>query len=255
MKRIRENIVINTIVFKELIDAGIRQWQTFQLVKSLGVSKIEIRREWIVDFPGEIKQMVLEAEKQKIQLLYSVPVDLFRKKSFDRSNVLSCLDEAERMQMKMVKFTIGDFDASNVEEIEALKASLQKRNMVVTVENDQTLLSGKVTVLKEFLDCCKEYEIPIYCTYDIGNWCWVNENPLSNTSQLGEYVKYIHLKDVIYENDEPVARSLDLGVVDWRTILKMLPQNVPLGIEYPCGPEPVEVLKSTIERIVNSKSR
>jgi len=247
----KENIVVNTIVFKDLIDAGIRQWQTFELVKSLGVSKIEIRREWIVDFPSEIKQMVLEAEKQKVQLLYSVPVDLFRKKCFDRSNVLSCLDEAERMQMKMVKFTIGDFDASNIEEIEALKASLQKRNMVVTVENDQTLLSGKVIVLKEFLDCCKEYEIPIYCTYDIGNWCWVNENPVSNTSQLGEYVKYIHLKDVIYENDEPVVRALDQGQVDWRVILKMLPQNVPLGIEYPCGPKPVEVLKGTIARIVD----
>lgn len=251
----REKIVINTIVFKDLIDAGIKQWQTFELVKSLGVSQVEIRREWIVDFPGEIKQMMLEAEKQKIQLLYSVPVDLFSKKCFDRSNVLSCLDEAERMQMKMLKFTIGDFDASNIEEIEALKASLQKRNMVVTVENDQTLLSGKVAVLKEFLDCCKEYEIPIYCTYDIGNWCWVNENPVSNTSQLGEYVKYIHLKDVIYKNDEPVARALDQGVVDWRAILKLLPKNVPLGIEYPCGSEPVKVLKDTIERIVNFKSQ
>lgn len=245
----RKNIVINTIVFKEMIDAGAKQWETFKLVNSLGISKIEIRREWIVDFQNEMEQMVVEANKYNLQLFYSVPVTLFSEKIFDSSKVLACLDEAEHMQMKMVKFTIGDFDASNLEEIKTLKTSLQNRNMVITVENDQTLQSGKVVALKEFLDCCKEYEVPIYCTYDIGNWCWVNENPVSNTSQLAEYVKYIHLKDVLYENKEPVVQFLGHGQVDWRTVLSMLPHNVPLGIEYPCGPRPLEVLHDAIEKL------
>jgi len=245
-----DNIVINTIVFKDMIDAGAKQWETFELVNSLGISKIEIRREWIVDFQKEMAQMVLEAKKQNIQLLYSVPVTLFSEKRFDGSKVLACLDEAERMQMKMVKFTIGDFDVSNLEEIKKLKASIQNRNMVITVENDQTFQNGTGAVLKEFLDCCKEYEVSIDCTYDIGNWCWVNENPVSNTSQLAEYVKYIHLKDVLYENKEPVVQFLGNGLVDWQTVLTMLPHNVPLGIEYPCGPRPLEVLKDVIAKLV-----
>jgi len=250
LKKMRENIVINTIVFKDLIDTGVKQWETFKLVKSLGVSKIEIRREWIVDFQKEIEIMALEAERQGIELLYSVPIPLFSEEHLDIGNVLPCLDEAERMKMKMVKFTIGDFDAANLDEIRELKGILQNRNMIVTVENDQTMQSGKLKVLKDFLACCKEYGVPMYCTYDIGNWYWVNENPFNNTSELAEYVKYIHLKDVSYENDEPVAQFLGMGIVDWQTILKLLPQNVPLGIEYPCGPKPLEVLTDAINKLI-----
>jgi sugar phosphate isomerase/epimerase len=252
LKQMRENIVINTIVFKDLIDTGVKQWETFELVKSLGVSNIEIRREWIVDFQREIEIMALEAERQTIELLYSVPISLFSEKHLNKNNVLTCLDEAERMKMKMVKFTIGDFDAANLDAIRELKAILRNRNMMVTVENDQTMQSGKLKVLKDFLACCKEHGVPMYCTYDIGNWCWVNENPVNNALNLAEYVRYIHLKDVSYENDKPVAQFLGKGIVDWQTILKLLPQNVPLGIEYPCGPEPLEVLKDAINKLINS---
>lgn len=67
--------------FKDLIDTGVKQWEIFKLVKSLGVSKIEIRREWIVDFQKEIEIMALEVERQGIELLYSVPIPLFSRSS------------------------------------------------------------------------------------------------------------------------------------------------------------------------------
>jgi sugar phosphate isomerase/epimerase len=248
----RENIVVNTIVFEDLINTGVKQWQLFESVKSLGVSKIEIRREWIADFQEETKKMVLEAKKHNMELLYSVPATLFIDKRLDTNKLLQYLDEAERMQVKMIKFVIGDFEAVNVEEIIRLKGILQNKHVTVTVENDQTVQNGKLKSLKSFLDCCKEHEVPIYCTYDIGNWYWVKENPVSNASQLADYVKYIHLKDAAYENDQPSVRALDDGQVDWRAVLKILPKNVPLGIEYPCGPKPLDVLKDTIEKLVDA---
>lgn len=247
----RENIVVNTIVFEDLIKAGVKQWQIFESVRSLGVSKIEIRREWITDFQEETKKMEIEAQKHKVELLYSVPASLFIKKRLDANKLLQYLDEAERMQVKMIKFVVGDFEAANVGDVIELKKILHNKNLIVTVENDQTVQNGKFKSLKLFLDCCKEHDVPIYCTYDIGNWYWVQENPVSNASHLAEYVKYIHLKDVAYENGQPSVRVLGDGQVDWRAVLKVLPPNVPLGIEYPCGPKPLNVLKDTIEKLAD----
>lgn len=249
MKQVTKNIVINTIAFKEMIDAGVQQWEIFPLVKLLGLSKIEIRREWIGDFKTEIDKMALESEKQSIELFYSVPVPLFSEKGLDKIEVLQCFAEAKRMQVKMIKFTVGNFCGISLAEVAELKSILQNSNMVVTVENDQTLQSGKLKVLKDFMSYCKKYDVPIYCTYDIGNWHWVDEEPVDNADQLAEYVKYIHLKDVAYKNNQPVARPLDEGQLDWRTILKLLPQRLPLGIEYPCGSKPLEVLKEAIEKL------
>lgn len=245
-----ENIVVNTIVFEDLIQAGAKQWEVFERVKSLGISKIEIRREWITDFQEEIPKMVLEAEKYKMELLYSIPATLFIEKRLAVDKLLEYLDEAQRMGIKMIKFTIGDFEAVNIEEVLRLKGILQNKQMVVTVENDQTMESGKVEGLTSFLDCCKEYDVPVYCTYDVGNWCWVNEDAVDNAPQLAEYVKYIHLKDVSYENDKPIAQCLDNGQVDWRAVLKILPPNIPVGIEYPCGAEPLAMLQDAIEKLV-----
>lgn len=248
-----ENIVVNTIAFEDLMTTGVKQWQLFESIKSLGVSKIEIRREWITDFQEEIKKMAMEAEKHNIELLYSVPAMLIVDRRIDTNRLLQYLDEAEQMQVKMIKFVIGDFEAVNVGDVIELKKILHNKKVIVTVENDQTVENGKLKSLKYFLDCCKEHKVPIYCTYDIGNWYWVQENPLSNASQLAEYVKYIHLKDVSYENDKPIARTLDNGQVDWRAVLKRLPHNTPLGIEYPCGAKPLDMLQEAIEKLVAVK--
>ena len=41
------------------------------------------------------------------------------------------------------------------------------------------------------------------------------------------------MKDVRYEKQKPQATSLDHGEIDWRKALQMLPQEVPVAIEYP----------------------
>ncbi|WP_378955196.1 sugar phosphate isomerase/epimerase family protein [Pelosinus sp. sgz500959] len=250
----RENIVVNTIVFEDLINSGVKQWQLFESVKSLGVSKIEIRREWIADFQEEIKKMTLEAQKHNIELLYSVPASLFVEKHLNKDRLLQYLDEADRMHVKMIKFVVGDFEVTNVRDVIELKKILHNKNLIVTVENDQTVQSGKFKSLKLFLDCCKEHDVPIYCTYDVGNWHWVQEDPASNAFHLAESVKYIHLKDVAHENGQPRVRVLDAGEMDWRTVVKILPPNIPLGIEHPCGTEPLKVLKEVIKKLADGNT-
>jgi len=245
------NIVVNTIVFNQLVTAGVKQWELFESVKSLGISKIEIRREWIVNFAEEMHKMKVEAANNNIELLYSVPAALFTDNRLDTTGLVQYLNEAKSIGAKMVKFTVGDFEPSNNEALAHLKGILQDRQVIVTVENDQTAANGKAAALKTFLDCCKKNDVPVYCTYDIGNWCWVNENPVANVPKLAEYTKYIHLKDVAYQNGEPIVQSLDNGEVDWRTVLKMLPQNVLLGIEFPCGDQPLAVLKDALDKLAD----
>jgi len=47
----------------------------------------------------------------------------------------------------------------------------------------------------------------------------------------------------------PQVRSLDGGHVNWRAVLSLLPKDVPVGIEFPCGEESEGLLLKTIEKI------
>ncbi len=55
MKIKREELIINTIAFKEELDRGVKQEDLLESVKNLGISRVEIRREFLRDIDIELK--------------------------------------------------------------------------------------------------------------------------------------------------------------------------------------------------------
>lgn len=242
-------IVVNTIVFAEQAAAGERQESFLAAIHSLGLSIVEIRREMFVDFSREMSSLVQTAAAYQMDLFYSVPEPLFRDGCFDQILVEKYLVEATALQVKLVKFNVGDFVGASEAEWVKLKETVSGRNFTVTVENDQTPQNGSMEPLARFMENCRRRAIPISFTYDVGNWAWNGEDPVENVGRFAEQVQYIHLKDACGTGENAVARALDEGELAWREVLAKLPKAPFWGIEYPGGTDPVNAIKRAVEKL------
>ena len=71
-----ETIVVNMLVFDELVKEGKRQLDFFEGLSQLAIKKIEIRRDYIKE-ESEFKDLNEAAKKYGFELLYSVPELLY----------------------------------------------------------------------------------------------------------------------------------------------------------------------------------
>ena len=77
-------------------------------------------------------------------------------------------------------------------------------------------------------------------TFDIGNWYWLGEDPQMAAPELFRFVEYVHVKAVRRLNGKLIAVALEESDGSWRQILKILPTEVPLGIDFPIRSEELE---------------
>jgi len=245
----RDLLVINTITFLHNIKNGELQETLISKINDLDVKNVEIRREMIKNFDRELKEIRRVSEKYNMKVLYSTPESLYVMGKFDKKGVSRYIDEAEQMGAKMIKLILGDYSGISSEDEVALKEILGKHDITLMVENDQSKAGGTLQRLLPFLNLCKEKEIKIFSTFDIGNWLWTGEDPLVNAMELEEFTKYIHLKDIIIENSVPNTTYLNEGSISWKEVLKIFSSDIPVALEYPCGAEAEKVLKEEMKKL------
>lgn len=244
-----KDIVINLLVFADAVSKGTRQVEFFSEVASLGVKKVEVRREWIKDITVELPHMRNRAAELGLEVYYSIPAILFKKGKLDHGGLLQVLHEAKILGATRIKFAVGEFDETAQEELIDLKNILSEQTVLVTVEGDQSPGNGRIEPILALMEACRSNNIQVYATYDVGNFVFVGQEPLYNAVKLSSHVRYIHLKDVEMTSQGPQVRSLDEGHINWRAALSLLPKDVPIGIEFPCGQQPRELLIKTIKKI------
>ena len=234
-------IVLNFLVFADKIANGSLQNELLADSKALGFQAVEIRREYFKDIKKEIPLIKEEASRLNLTLFYSVPDEVYVAGNIN-PNLKEYIQEAKAMGVKQIKWNIGDFKGElHTTELKALVDS----GVGITIENDQTQTSGTIAAIKKYMTAVKTTDLGIGYVYDLGNWRFVGEDEIKAAEELAEYVHYIHVKDVRYENDQPQATGLDHGVIDWRKVLGILPANLPIAIEYPTN---------TNEEILEAKS-
>ncbi|GCF95013.1 hypothetical protein NRIC_29040 [Enterococcus florum] len=225
----KKQLVLNFLVFAEKVEQGILQADLLKEASELGFSKVEIRREYFQDIAKEIPEIKKVAKELQLELFYSVPDEVFVVGKLN-PRLLTYLDEAEDMGVQHIKWNIGDFNGElPVAELHQLTA----RGIEINIENDQTNVSGTIVAIKTFMEAIRRKQIDIGYVYDLGNWRFVGEDELNAAEALKEYVHYIHVKDVAYAKNQPQVAELDQGVINWRKVLAILPQDVPVAIEYP----------------------
>ncbi len=237
----RHQLVINTIVFMEQVAEGQRQQTFLAGSKRLGIRTVEVRREYFSSV-NEMQATANEADQHGISLFYSVPRPLFVEGRLAREEIHRVFTEASVLGVKSIKWNCGEFAGWTKDDLSWMTDRLARYQGLLTVENDQTMNNGTVEGLYAFLTQTKAVGLPIRYTFDVANWAWVGEDPLENAKRMSEFVSYIHLKDVQFIGGTPNAVPLGEGVLPLVEILSVLPNEVPVALEYPCGDKPFEVL-------------
>ncbi|MGG5368781.1 sugar phosphate isomerase/epimerase family protein [Enterococcus sp. AZ196] len=222
-------LVLNFLVFADRVAEGELQADLLQEAADLGFSKVEIRREYFQKIDEEIPVIQSEATRLKQQLFYSVPDEVYIQGKIN-PKLEQYLIEAKKMGVKHIKWNIGDF--SDELHLDQLKALLSE-GVEISIENDQTQTSGTINAIRKYMMAVEKAKAAIGYVYDLGNWRFVGEDEIEAAELLKDYVHYIHVKDVRYENQKPQAAGLDHGEIAWRKVLQILPQEVPVAIEYP----------------------
>ncbi len=243
-------LVVNLLVYAELVKEGAKQAELLPRVATAQAQAAEVRREWISNLPEELPVLAQGAKENGLELFYSIPLPLFAAGRLDETLLRNVYAEARQMGATRVKFAVGDFAVADKVELQKLTVlAKENEDILLTVEGDQSEANGRLEVLLGLLEACRDCSAPVYATYDVGNFVWVGQEPLYNAVKLAPFVRYIHLKDVAMTLTGPQVRELDAGSIDWRSALELLPQDVPVALEFPCAAPVDERVAAMLKKV------
>lgn len=246
-------IGVNTLVFQSEMQEGTKkQFEYFEELKEAGFPFVEVRREYFRDLEAELEETAEEAAKVGLHLYYSVPDSLFHEGQLNQQ-IKTYFQEAERLQARQVKLTLGVPPHSLKTAFKELQAVLQEWETIrLSIENDQTVEAGSAKVLADFTTQASLADVPVKLTFDTGNFVYIGENPEEAAYILRDFTGYVHLKNVTIPKADQIDLALfETGDFDLGRVLEAFREAVPAAIEYPCGSpkEAMQVLRSELEKV------
>ncbi|UQY44151.1 sugar phosphate isomerase/epimerase family protein [Mixta hanseatica] len=193
------------------------------IVAEAGGDGVEIRRELLAE--SELQRLPQLAEaiaEHRLKAFYSVPDALFADDGAVNPQLDRYLQEAEQLRAQRLKLSLGAWRPDR-------ETALETRGIRLVVENDQTEY-GRLDAIAPFF---ARQHATSGMTFDIGNWLWTGDDALAAARLLARHVSYIHVKAAIPHGDSWRAIALDEADNGWRELLKLLPGDVPRGIEFP----------------------
>lgn len=224
-------IAANFLLLADEWQAGRSQAELMPELIDLGFDTIEIRREYFRNITEEIPAVAQLARDHGVTLYYSVPDEVFVDGAVN-PKLQGYLDEGKQLGIKKIKWNTGDF-VHFTGDLAAALNPLINQGIEINIENDQTQTSGTLAPITAFLTAVKAARVDLGYVYDLGNWPFVGADPVAAAHALAPFVRYIHVKDDVTTGVKPVTVPLDEGDLPWRDILDILPQDVPVALEYP----------------------
>lgn len=246
----KETIVVNMLVFDELVKEGKKQLDFFEGLFHLGIKKIEIRRDYIKEV-HELKDLKDAAERYGFELFYSVPEQLYTNQMMKETDLRLYAKEAFTLGAKQLKFGGGYFKEVSTEDAQIINKVMEEYGIShFTIENGQESYST-AEKLNHLCTQLTEKGASVSATFDTGNFMYVHEDPVKNAVLLKNCVKYVHLKDITANTLQMTL--LGEGDISIKEVLNVFPKDINTAIEYPCGSKPLEVLKKEIAKLAEIK--
>ena len=193
------------------------------IVAGAGADGIEIRRELLTQSELQhLPQLAKAIADHQLKTFYSVPDALFNAEGAVNPLLEDYLLEAEQLHAQCLKLSLGAWRPGR-------EIRLTTRGIRLVVENDQTEY-GRLAAIAPFFD---QQHATSGMTFDMGNWQWTGDDAAAAARRLARHVSYIHVKAAIPHGDSWRAIALDEADDGWRALLKLLPGDVPRGIEFP----------------------
>lgn len=219
--------------------AGVsEQHNLVSTVRSSGGDGLEFRREL---FPsGELPLTACREaiERERLRCVYSIPMELWKTTGeLNEEALLKALKEAKTLRPEMLKVSLGHYSKKcKLEQLERLLEDHRQQvgQLTLLIENDQTPYGGRAENLLAFFEAVILYGLSgVKMTFDTGNWAYCGEDAFAAAEILAPYVAYIHCKHVDSSGGTRITRPLPPEEdAPWRMLLKLLPADVPLAIEF-----------------------
>lgn len=235
----KEELIINSIVFKNQLENGLRQMDLLGQIDALGFKRFEVRREFIRDGISELVALKEKADQLGLTLFYSVNEDLIVNDELN-PHLDRLIKETTVLSAPFLKVNIGD--ASNVtpQTLQPVNALLPK-NMLLFVENNQDPHHASLANCYQFMTIARQTNLPIHFVFDTANWAFVGENLSQAALKMGAFTKYLHCKNY-YTNERGLETSNSLleGEIDMVRLIQSFQNISYLALEYPTTIEQVE---------------
>ncbi len=209
-------------------------WFT-RLAQRAGADGVEVRGELLVDDANELPALAEAAHG--LQRVYSSPDGLWDDAAcLDTAALQGALAAAATLGAPRLKMAIGGFAAASqasLRTLRTLRDRLSDTPIELVIENDQTASAGTLAAMQDFFRAANDEGLNLGMTFDMGNWHWTGECPLQAAQALAPHVRYLHCKGVQRQPQRWVAVPLAESAAPWRAVLRALPNDVPMAIEYP----------------------
>ena len=243
----KSQLAVNMLAYEAVMNETNSQADFFEEVVDLGVTKIEVRREYIHQ-EQEFNVIRQKASKLGIDIFYAVPEILFEDQLLSADQLETYFKEAQQLGAKQIKFTAGYTKEVTLQEDQLLTRLIKNYDIEnLTLENGQDSSFAEAETVHQFIQALKEKQLPVSVTFDTGNCLYVNEDPLESFKFLKEDVSYVHLKDVSKDTLTPTLNGE--GDVPLADILSQVGETINVAIEYPLGDVPTATLKKEIAKI------
>lgn len=249
-----QNVIVPLNAFDrvQVLEKG--QTSFINLIASSGAFGVEIRRELFLEEKPPLEGLRHEIQHYQLFTVYSAPIELWKKNHQLNEQELSMIfEEGKRLGAKWIKVSLGHFDKvqSNVNQLRTFLN--EQPEILLLVENDQTLHGGNVTNIKSFFESATEQDVQVKMTFDAGNWYYSNQDVDEALSQLSQYVLYLHLKQVDQDNGELVTVPLQKNIGhSWERVMNSLPSHLVKALEFPIQPK--ERTKEYIQMMTESEA-
>lgn len=228
----KEELIINTIVFKDRFDRGDKQIDILKTLKDMGIKRVEIRRELLTDVKAELQAIKQKADELGLCLFYSINENLFVD-GIVNPKLNNYFEEVDILKAPFLKMNIGNAKDVPQTSWDYLYTITQKCKPI-KVENNQDLHNARISNCLEMMQQCQAHNIPISFVFDVSNWVFVGEDPKQAAIALADYSDYLHCKNYKRVEDELLGTTLFDGDIDIIDFLKHFPHMHYLALEYPC---------------------
>ncbi|PLC51259.1 glutamine ABC transporter ATP-binding protein [Pollutimonas subterranea] len=228
-----------------------------ELCRAAGADGVEIRGELLQGHAQELDELAAGISQSGLSCVYSCPEMLWETSGLLNLDALQqSLARAVSLNAPVLKMSIGHFERASSETLGVLKQTLERQNVRLLIENDQTAAAGTLDALQRFFGAADAYGLDLGMTFDMGNWHWVGECAVQAADVFSNRVRYVHCKGVQRQPARWVAVPLAESSAPWRAILRALPGDTPCAIEYPLiGDDLLSVTRDAIDGLRNLEKR
>lgn len=235
----KRDIVFQTapvyVTANSLMSDGISLEFALRAAKDAGADGFEVRRELLpqglqANDSRKLRSLLVGFRSPPI---YSTPQALFSERGLRIDVLEQTLLEAHLLGCMLVKFSPGSMNFGGSEAAAPFSALHNTfPDLTITIENDQNPEHSKSTDWARFFEQITAWNVPLWMTFDLGNWFCNGRDPITAARDLAPYIIYIHTKAVTRKGGRCSSEPLRPASTP-HAALAYLPADVPRAIEFP----------------------